>query len=566
MTDLEIEDQAPKRRKSVHVDLDYVELLSVVLEWIKERPPFSTSNLALTCRRFYQQLEYCIRTDRRDVTLDNLDWFEWLGESRYELCKYAAKNRDTNFIDKVIPSNQVTQRTFDSLLDSVAKLDSVDMFNWLKSKFTENDFDDAPEVLFESGSVNILFSLGTTLPDTLFDLNLHFNIFSSFRKSPPEFAFNHEWLRTSSLHWPLVGLKELIGIGVELDICGIYDRSIQWDRLDVIEWIWQNFSHKFNLVEQTTVTLKNFYKLPHLDTFQLLHKRCPLKFVEIQKRAFQFGTIEKKEVPSLLWLVEKSGVLLEVTYFAILGTEKIRPATLEKLRCFPFSVDNVQYLKHVKNPKLVQYLFDQGFPKTRLLVEFAIRKNYLELCQFYWRIPEMREFFSWPVHNFSLGESLEFWQWLIEILPICKCNAYRVAKQAIRANNFEVFATVFPKVSKSKRKDLLDLIKDCNPSYVFLTEFYTLCGTIPGLSKIWPESPVPAHLVAPSHRKYVLDFWSQNPLILETDIDAEWIDDYDTYVRLKHIICSAYDRTPFFAENWSERDFQLYLSSLEESE
>jgi len=95
--------QLSKRQRIESIDI--MEVLSVVVHWLAANSPWTTSNLALTCRTLRQQCRGKIRTNLHDVSLENWEWFEFLGESRYWLCTYAADLGDTDLIDAIITSD-----------------------------------------------------------------------------------------------------------------------------------------------------------------------------------------------------------------------------------------------------------------------------------------------------------------------------------------------------------------------------------------------------------------------------------------------------------------------------
>jgi hypothetical protein len=133
--------QAPKRRK---IEYDYREGLAAVLRWLEDRPYCGTSHLALTCVALKGNLRIerngrliSMRTQRADVSLNNLKFFESLGACRYELCEDAAGNDDVVFLNKVLKTDHITFDLVDKIIDTACRLDSVELLLWAQLHTSE---------------------------------------------------------------------------------------------------------------------------------------------------------------------------------------------------------------------------------------------------------------------------------------------------------------------------------------------------------------------------------------------------------------------------------------------
>ena len=126
----------PKRRK---IEYDCEPGLQIVLNWMEDQLTFTTINLLLCCKALRGERE--VRTNRYDVCLSNLEFFEWIGEDRYTLCAYAAGNGDLKFLNTIIKSTDISMSLYYQIRNVCLSRDQVLGIEWVSTKFHSDDTD-----------------------------------------------------------------------------------------------------------------------------------------------------------------------------------------------------------------------------------------------------------------------------------------------------------------------------------------------------------------------------------------------------------------------------------------
>lgn len=552
--------QSSKRRKIEDTAIDVMEVLSVVLNWLVANPSWTTSNLALTCRTLHQQCQDNVRTNRYDVSLTNLKWFEFLGESRYWLCVYAADRGNTDFIDTIITSDQVTSDTFEEFLYAIAKRDDTRMFLWAKHKFPHNDWDEVSTHFVGCGAVKILERNWFPVQWDC-DYGYGFEEFMRLR--------NHNFLTIATLsenvlnnlakRWSLQGLQYLyenwVGFNVEI----IYEYQLKRKDPYAIDWIWETFSSTVDLKKITTDIVMNpagstRYNIS-LSVFKVLHKRCKFDLLQIQAlsidihQAKLYGYFQKV----LIWILETTNHLPEANYFCLLCSENIQFEKLERFRKFNFTKDQAAYLESITKPRLIKKLLDCNFPQTSRLVEIAVSQQNIKLCEFYLQYPKLRTKFRWPAKLGNLSD-VKFLNWLENIIPIDESKARTLAEQTIKNGYVFVFKWLLDRISGDYER-LKYLIQD----------YYD--GTLAFAMVLYRKQKLVLNTEDSyewRHGQIVLDFWSDYPEYMCYTFDWDLVHDFETYKKWESHMRN-FDLDAHFRDTMSERDFQLYLQTKNKS-
>jgi hypothetical protein len=87
-----------KRRKLASAEL--LEVFCVIARWLAEHS-YTSSNLLLACKSIYGAAK--LKTNRLDVTVENLPWMLSLEADKYELASYAAQAGNLAYLQYVLP-------------------------------------------------------------------------------------------------------------------------------------------------------------------------------------------------------------------------------------------------------------------------------------------------------------------------------------------------------------------------------------------------------------------------------------------------------------------------------
>lgn len=562
----EIASMNPKRQKTENISIDIMGVLSVVLHWLAANPPWATSNLALTCHVLYEQCRGNIRTNRCDVSLENLEWFELLGESRYWLCVYAADCGKTDFIDAIITSDQVTTNTFEEFLFAIAKRDDTQMLSWAKKKFPYNDWSNADRHFTNQGAVKILENNRVPIRrkyvyDCDFEAFMRLRNHSLLTKD----ILSDNVLNTMAQQWPLRGVQYLHENWVNFDVKAIYKERLIRKDPHTIDWIWETFSSTVDLKKITTdivmsPTESTRYDIS-LSVFKVLHKRCNFNLSQIQALPIDIFRVQlrKRYQKILIWILETTNYLPEANYFCLLCSKNIRFERLEQLRKFNFTKDQTAYLESIGQPQLIKKLLDCNFPQTSRLVEIAISKENISLCELYSQYPKLRQKFHWPTKVGAWSE-VKFFDWLENVIPIDESNARALAETSIASNNAFIFKWLLDRIPGDYER-LEYLIQDYyDDTLAFAMVLYRKQKIVLNIDDSYEFR----------HRQIVLDFWSDypdsmlDPECMYRSFNWDLVCDFETYKKWESYSVGLNLDTRF-RDSMPERDFQLYLQTKNKS-
>lgn len=120
-----------RRRLSI---VDPLEILRFVAQWLAENNQTS-SNLLLTCKSIYGAAK--LKTNRLDVTVENLPWMLSLGADRYDLALYAARAGNLTYLEHVLPEcgNKFSKLFRDELIENAFRSDSKQLVEYCAAQF-----------------------------------------------------------------------------------------------------------------------------------------------------------------------------------------------------------------------------------------------------------------------------------------------------------------------------------------------------------------------------------------------------------------------------------------------
>ena len=548
--------ESPPKRRRVDISRT-LQALGLVLDYLEEHPPWTTSNLALTCKALRSRIPEKLRTNRYDVNRENLEWFEQtLKCSRYVLAEFIAYNGDLDWLKEIFKFDQVTDDTYEALVDTAFATDNIELLKWSHNvKFlTSHEVADRAAAY---GALKILslYDYPTLLQQLAFN-NVHSKTYAWAEQHHPELLpVMKEKLEVIDHRKEFGCVRYFHKRGFSLDYETLYGFWINTNNLEAIEWLWTVLPKEVNLEKATYTALNGSLNYAfgwiELEIFQLLHRHYNLDLNRVQATLpLQRGLCVRDE-KIVIWLFQQTGKILEATYFPLLRSGKVDRKLLEAKREFAFGFAHAEIFCDLKDMDLVKHLFASGFPKLSNLFDTAVENGNLKLARLLVTLPEYRA--HWPTK--IQADNVKLCVWLDTLLlPISQKQARAFAKACIRSHARRSFQWCISKLTRGNYPKLFKKIEKYKRSKLAI-DLYSIYPVMP----LWFADEIKYPDV--EEAEFILNH--------RATFDCEqksfrWPDNYEFYKKWKPL-CTTFRYVKgiaWFRENWSEENFQLYLADI----
>lgn len=364
--------QAAKRRK-IYFDLS-LKALKIYVKWLGEHPKLTDSNIRLTCQYLYKKGKGNVRTNRRDVTLDNVTSFNiFPGGAPENFCVAAARNRDFPFLKKYFPRGRVTVNTELDVWYALIDADDVEMIEWY-NKTCVTSLKHIQDALCNAATVNsrnivkACWSSGFSRKCYHIDPDLFPWLITSSLPGWVDVVSkwkNDEYFLSRCLReGRLASLQMMKNYGFKSPYWTMYRSACVRNSVELMKWVHENFP-----IDSLSKDNEIFSGIsPSMECAKQAAEHHGMKWLEKQV-TIEFSFEIK------LWILERSGQMTRRLLIAFLGAKK---TDYDRISSYATDIDLKfdTYIHRKLSVSGYQYLLRQGFvPDAKFFYKCAVQCN-----------------------------------------------------------------------------------------------------------------------------------------------------------------------------------------------
>jgi hypothetical protein len=442
------EQHPSKRRKANPIEVDIVEALSVVLDWIEQFPKQSTCHIILVSPRLTvsPKERRVPRLHKRDVNLSNHHWFiSFPGKCNHSFTKAAAQNGDFLYLQTCVTTKIISIELHDAVLTSAMRNDDLTLLCWLRG-FTAkvNRFMQSSELkqAVKYGSIRILNFL--LAPSEIRAVgrwfSIHIRVFQWVSEQYPiifqEWKADTSFMKCAASLGNVETLNYLHSQGFPASYKKLYTRALRSGRANVLEWVHENlpFDSEIDLDSES------------------YHKEIAASVLKHHPDKFTFWFTSFDHGPEVYWYCLKKGISISSCGIAKLVCsdyywKKIR--TLSFPNQLPFSNALSSPWVTALTVKRLQYLLNCGLKLDDRLFQLVLENCNVKVCKFLWAIYDGNCNPRWPTRFTRSKENPAKWEWLQTILPLTSSEAWKAfTHSTISSECLASFEWVMPRFPK----------------------------------------------------------------------------------------------------------------------
>lgn len=550
----------PKRSKANPIEEDIVDALSVVLDWIEQFPKQSTCHIILVSPKlvFSAKAKKGRRTPRlykRDVTLDNHDWFaSFPGKCNHSFRVAAAQNGDFLYLQTYVTNKYISLELHETALNAAMQNDDLKLLCWLRGfRVKLNRHIQSPELqnAIKYGSIKILkFLLAPHAIDNISQCaTIHIRVFQWVCEQYPiefeEWKADTTFMKCAATIGNVETLNYLHSQGFSASYKKLYSRALEWGRANVLEWVHDNLAFDYDV---------------DLGGASAFDKKVAEAVLKHHPNRFAFWLQTRIHGPEVHWYCLKRGEVLSSVAIVILVCsnywEKVRNHTFPNHPPFNVGALLPSWITALTIERL-QYLLNCGLMLDDQLFQFILRYCTVEVCKFLWEIYNGNCKAQWPTSFAPSSENPAKWEWLQTIIPLASDKDWEgFVNDAIASKCISSFNWALPHFPE---KDLWSVAVEVRHNVDFVIALAPYEFRRYPLYKI----DIPRGPLWKTHKQIEFLVLNSDKLNLSKEFLPKWPNDFKFFQQN----ASKFEWGPqtgkeireLFARTWSEENFQHWL-------